>query len=282
MKTLCLHLLTAAAFLAAGTAARADEALLFAGSCRNVTYGVDGLLKVFVLERSDGTLEGYMSISGWLSGSGPLKGTKEGNRYHFSTLDPNWGLAIAWDGSRRNGTLAGEYHCAPNATVGTGKQVGEWSVTLQDASDPAGDLTEQSFEKLFLLRAEAELNAPVKLNHGSVTTGPPALFATVHPVGSGVSVSVTGIDIEWKDGAAKNNAENIRRHTVEYTLYWHGVIQANGHTRLRLTYNNALQAVVAHEVIDSTETTKNDVGDIAFGIGVLLGKAAVDSLLNSK
>lgn len=57
---------------------------------------------------------------------------------------------------------------------------------------------------------------------------------------------------------------------------------ANGHTKLRLTYNNALQAVTAHEVIETTGTTKSEVGEIAFGIGVLLGKAAVESMLNSK
>jgi hypothetical protein len=281
-KTLTLAFCAVIALVASCVPGKADETTLYSGTCRNVTHGVDGLLKVFILEKADGTLEGYMSISGWLVGSGPLKGRKEGAKYRFNTQDPNWGLSIAWDGALRNGKLAGEYYSAPNAKMGTGKQVGEWEVALQDTSRAGADLTEQSLKKRFLLMVEAELNAPVTMQDGSKTTGADALFSSIHPVGSGVSVSVNDVAIEWKDGSLKNSANDIHRYTVDYTLYWHGIIQSTGYTRLRLTYNTALGTVTAHDVIETTGTTKKEVGNIAFSIGVLLGQAAVESLLNSK
>ncbi|WP_050025403.1 hypothetical protein [Verrucomicrobium sp. BvORR034] len=282
MKSLLIALCVAVSLLGAAPVAVADETLLFSGTCRNVTHGIDGLLKLFVLEKADGTLQGYMSISGWLVGSGPVAGKKVGNRYQFSTRDPHWGLSIDWDGTQRSGKLSGEYITSPNAKLGTGKQVGEWAVTIQDSTDEAATLTEQAFKNRFLLMVETDLNADVQLADGSTQTGAQALFSSVHPIGTGVSVSVNDVAIEWKDGASKTSAADIHRYTVDYTLYWHGIIQANGHTKLRLTYNNALQTVTAHEVIETTGTTKSEVGEIAFGIGVLLGKAAVESMLNSK
>lgn len=124
----------------------------------------------------------------------------------------------------------------------------------------------------------ADLNAEVKLAGGTTTTGAQALFSSVHPVGTGVSVSVNDVDIEWKDGATQTSAKDIHRYTVDYTLCCHGIIQANGHTKLRLTCNNALQAAMAHKVIETTGTTKKEVGDIASGIGVLFweGRRRVD------
>ena len=278
----CALTLAFATLFAAVPPVKADENLVFSGTCRNVTHGVDGSLKLFILEKSDGTLDGYMSISGWLVGSGPIKGSKSGNKYEFTTKDPNWGLAITWDGVNRNGKLSGEYFIAPNANTGTGKQVGEWEVTIKDSADVAAVITETAFKHRFILMAEADLNAAVELADGSKKTGAQALFDSVHPIGTGVSVSVNDVSIEWKDGASKTSAKDIHRYTVDYTLYWHGIIQANGHTKLRLTYNNALQSVTAHEVIETTGTTKKEVGEIAFGIGVLLGRAAVESMLNSK
>jgi hypothetical protein len=110
----------------------ADSALL-TGTCRNVTHGLDGLLKLYVTEKADGGIEGYMSISGWLIGSGPLKGTRSGNTYKFTTSDPLWGLSIAWEGVRREDRLSGEYYIGANTKTGTDKQVGEWEVEIEDS-----------------------------------------------------------------------------------------------------------------------------------------------------
>lgn len=47
-------------------------------------------------------------------------------------------------------------------------------------------------------------------------------------------------------------------------------------------FSSELKAVTAHEFIETTGTTRQNVEILAFGIGVLLGKAAVESLLESK
>jgi hypothetical protein len=260
----------------------AEDSTLFTGTCRNVTHGADGLLKLFVVEKPTGQIEGYMSISGWLVGSGPLKGSRSGNTYKFVTADPMWGLSITWEGVRRGDKIIGEYESAANAKMGTDRQVGEWGVAVEDTQTDGVITSEDSFRKLFKLHLEADLNSPINLNDGTTATGAQGLFQSIHPVGTGVSVNVTDVSIDWKEGASKTSAEGIHRYTVDYTLYWQGVLTPTGHTRLRLKYNTALNAVTAHDLVETTGTTKKDVEDIAFGIGLILGKAAVDSLLESK
>jgi hypothetical protein len=281
-KTCSSALVFLTALALAFTTVRAEDSALFTGNCRNVTHGVDGLLKLFVVEKPTGRLEGYMSISGWLLGSGPLKGTRSGNTYKFATSDPLWGLSISWEGVRREGRLSGEYYIGANAKTGTDKQVGEWEVSIEDSQTEGVITSEESFHKLFKLHLEADLNSPIKLPDGNTVTGAQGLFQSIHPVGTGVSVNVTDVSIDWKEGASKTSAEGIHRYTVDYTLYWHGIIQPTGHTKLRLKYNAALNAVTAHDMLETTGTTNQDVSEIAFGIGVILGKAAMDSLLDSK
>ncbi|RBP35664.1 hypothetical protein DES53_12032 [Roseimicrobium gellanilyticum] len=259
----------------------AEDSALLTGTCRNVTHGLDGLLKLYVTEKAGGEIEGYMSISGWLIGSDPLKGTRTGNIYKFTTSDPLWGLSIAWEGVRREHRLSGEYYIGANAKTGTDKQVGEWEVQMEDSQKDGAITSEESFRKLFKLRLEADLNSPIKLPDGITVTGAQGLFQSIHPVGTGVSVNVTDVSIVWKEGASKTSAEGIHRYTVDYTLYWHGLLKPTGHTKLRLKYNAALNAVTAHDMLETTGTTNQDVSEIAFGIGVILGKAAMDSLLES-
>ncbi|RBP38587.1 hypothetical protein DES53_111106 [Roseimicrobium gellanilyticum] len=278
----CRSALLLVSLLTLAFTVRADDSTLFAGTCRNVTHGVDGLLKLFVVQKPDGALEGYMSISGWLVGSGPLKGSRAGNTYKFTTSDPLWGLSITWEGVRRGDKLIGEYVSAANPKTGTDRQVGEWEAELETAETDGAITSEESFRKLFKLRLEADLNSPIKLQDGTTVTGAQGLFQAIHPVGSGVSVCVTDVSIDWKEGATKTSAEGIQRYVVDYTLFWQGVVRPTGHTKLRLKFNAALNAVTAHELVETTGTTNQEVGEIAFGIGVILGKAAMDSLLESK
>ena len=104
----------------------------FTGSCRNVTHNLDGFLKL-VISQTDDNLEGYMSISGALGGSGVLKGMREGNRYTFETVDEIHDLKIRWQGTLRGSVLSGEYFIAPQPAQGLAKQVGEWEVTESKA-----------------------------------------------------------------------------------------------------------------------------------------------------
>ncbi|MGV3663194.1 MAG: hypothetical protein ACO1TE_23685 [Prosthecobacter sp.] len=48
---------------------------------------------------------------------------------------------------------------------------------------------------------------------------------------------------------------------------------------MKLAYNNELNAVTSNEIVASTGTTNAEVNDMAFGVGFLLGQAAMESLL---
>lgn len=281
MKT---FLVTVVALLSVNFApvVRADEALLFAGKCKNVTHDMEGFLKLFVIEKSDGSLEGYMSISGWLSGSGLLEGIRRDKHYEFKTRDAQSGVAIRWEGFKKDGKVSGEYYVDPIVAAGLDKQVGEWEVISLHPGNTQLKESEETFKSRLMLTLEAELNAPIQMSDGSVQTGAHALFNTVHPVGNGVSVSVDDVEIEWKEGASKNSPDEIRRYKMDYTLYWHGLLQVKGHTKLRMTYNVNLGEVTSHEVVSTTGTTTQDAKNMVFDIGLLLGAAVVESFLKAE
>lgn len=259
--------------------AHAKQSTLWDGECRNVTYQTDGHLKLFTLH--DGSkIAGYISISGWLVGSGQIKGTQVGNAIQFTSIDGS-GLPIRWEGVIRDKVLKGEYFIEAQPNANLRKQVGEFSVAITDTQTDGIATSEMSFRKLFLLNVETELNAPVKLDDGTVASGAEALFRAIHPAGQGVSIRVANADIEWKDGASRVNAEGIRRYTIDYILYWHGVLTTLGQTKMRLSYNANLRQVTEHTVIESTGITNSDVNQLTFAVGLVLGKAAVDALLSN-
>ena len=252
---------------------------LWTGTCRNATYAASGRLKIYFIE--DGTkLTGYISISGELVGSGDLEGTKNGTAVSFSSFDPIHKVPITWKGRQDGSRISGEYFIDALADQGTSKQVGEWQVDLAVLSKDGMPESESGFRSLFMLKLEIDLNEPVQRNDGSIVTGAQALFDSIHPAGTGVSVNVTNVAIEWNEGASRTKIGDIHKYTVDYTIYWLGVIQKNGTTRMRLTYNAAIEAVTSHDVISSTGITNSEAGQVAFGLGVLLGRAAMESFLS--
>ena len=262
------------------TATIAKDTALWDGSCRNVTHQLDGYLKLFI--QQDGPqISGYISISGWLTGSADIQGRRDGNAVSFVSTDAR-GSRIVWSGIVRGDILDGEYVVDPNARLGLGRQVGEFKVALVDKHQDGIPESEAAFRKLFMLSLEAELNAPIKLSNGAVELGANSIFSSIHPVGSGVSVRVTEIDIDWKENATRKTAKDIRKYTIAYTLYWHGLITPTGWTKMSLTYNANLEQVTEHKIIQSTGTTNKEAKDMAFGIGVLIGQAAMEAFMNSK
>jgi hypothetical protein len=189
-------------------------------------------------------------------------------------------VTIDWQGTLKGGVLSGEYFCAPNPKTKTPKQVGEWQVEEFVLKENAG-AEEGAFFKRFVIWAEMDLNNPLKLENGSTISGAEALFNAVHPAGNGISLQVTNAQIEWKDGSPHTDFKNIHRYALDYVLYWKGVVQPKGWTRLRLIYNAELKATTSNEVVETTGITKQDVGEMSFDIGFLLGRAAMESL-NSK
>ena len=273
-----IFILLVSVILTASTFAK--DTALWDGTCRNVTHQLDGYLKIFI--QQDGTrISGYISISGWLTGSADIQGRRDGNTISFVSTDAR-GSRIVWSGIVRGDALDGEYVVDPNASLGLGKQVGEFKVVLMDKHQDGIPESEDAFRKLFMLSLEADLNAPIKLSNGEVELGANSIFGSIHPVGTGVSVRVTEIDIDWKENATRKSAKDIRKYTIGYTLYWHGLITPTGWTKMSLTYNTNLEQVTEHKVIQSTGTTNKQAKDMAFGIGVLIGRAAMESFLNSK
>lgn len=252
---------------------------LWTGNCRNATYGANGRLKVYLIENG-ANLTGYISISGELVGSGDLKGTKHGGAVSFTSFDPIYNVPITWKGQQDGSRISGEYFIDAMPAQGTAKQVGEWDVALGAISNDGLPDSESGFKSLFLLKLEIDLNEPVQRPDGSYVTGAQALFDSIHPAGTGVSINVTSVEVEWNEGASRTKISNIRKYTVDYTIYWIGIIQKNGTTRMRLKYNTAIEAVTAHEVVSSTGITDNEAGQIAFSLGALLGRAAMKSLLS--
>lgn len=279
MKTMIRNLLASAVILCATITSYAKESKLYDGSCRNVTHQLDGYLKLFTIQ--DGQdIKGFISISGWLTGSGEISGKRDGNSIKFTSVDAT-GLKIRWEGLVRDKVLDGEYFIDAMPDRGMDKQSGEFKVSLVDIQDDGVAENEESFRKLFMLGLEADLNAPVKLQDGTVAFGADALFQSIHPVGQGVGIRVTGVDIDWKEGASRKDAKEIRKYTINYTLYWHGVLTRTGWTKMSMSYNANLGEVTDHRVVETTGTTNAQVNDVAFGIGVLLGQAAVEAMLNS-
>lgn len=256
-----------------------SEQALWVGSCRNATFGEDGFLKVYLVE-TRGTLTGYISISGNLVGSGDLTGTRTADTYSITSKDPINDMPISWRGRRTGSRIIGEYFIAADARRGLAKQVGEWQVDLSVVTKSGEPDSERDFKNLFMLRLEVELNQPVKGKDNTFQTGAQSLFDLIHPAGEGVSVKVTDVDIEWSDATSHRSASDIRKYSVNYTLYWNGPIQKHGSTQMRLQYNTAIESVTAHEIIASSGVTKTDAKDIGLALGVLLGKAAIEALLN--
>jgi hypothetical protein len=262
------------------TASIAKDTALWDGTCRNVTHQLDGYLKLLI-QQEGSQISGYISISGWLAGSAEIKGKRDGNTISFVSKDPA-GVRIEWSGIVRDDILDGEYTVDPIVSAGLDKQVGEFKVELVDKHQDGIPESEAAFRKLFMLGLESELNAPVQLSDGTMEFGADSIFQAIHPVGTGVSVRVTEIDIDWKENATRKDAKDIRKYTIAYTLYWHGIITPIGWTKMSLTYNANLGQVTEHKIIQSTGTTNREAKDMAFGVGVLIGQAAMEAFLNSK
>lgn len=251
----------------------------FCGTCRNATEGLDGKVKL-IFSEADNRIEGLMSVSGWLVGGGTVKGTREGNNYRFKTTDSIRSLEIEWQGTLQNNTLSGEYFVLPKA--GMPRQVGEWQVEGKVYAQVGSPQLDKMTVEMMKLGLEHVLNAPVKQSDGKVISGAENIFKAVHPAGRGASVCVESLDIDWKPESKTRGLTDIYKYRATYVLYWQGIFTPVGWTRLRLAYNSKIDAITSHEIIESTGTTNKQADDIAFGIGALLGKAAVDSMFDGK
>lgn len=268
-------LLIVALFAGHGFVTAAD---LWTGTCRNVTESTDGNLKLYVNEDS-GRITGFISISGWLVGSGEITGRQTGNRIEFESKDPAYGLSITWKGTVKDGRISGEYFVKPMPSIGITRQVGEWAVSVFVGSVEKGAVNEDRFKKLFIFDLERDLNSPMSLADGTVTSGAEILFEDIHPIGTAVAVTVNSVDVVWKDGSTSFTREDLRKYRVTITLYWHGPIRKFGQTKIALNYNETLGEFTGLEVLSTNGVTTEKARKVAFAVSALVAKAALDAFL---
>lgn len=282
MFVFALLILATLGLVTEGCSRRTPTTALYAGKCRNVTHQVDGNVKLLI-ENNRSKVEGYISISGHLVGTGAISGKWKGDSLEFTSSDPIHNTTIRWQAKQKHGSLTGEYFSAPSTGSPEG-QVGEWSATLQsdtkrkDASGRSIGIQED-FRRRFIFDLETSLNEPVKLNDGSIKLGAQVLFDNIHPIGQAISVTVNDIDITWRDGAKGDRFEDLYTFTVGITLFWSGPITQYGTTDLEMTYNSELGTYTKQTIKRSDGITNQDASDIAFGIGRLIGEVAVQALL---
>jgi hypothetical protein len=260
------------------TSSMAAEIVVYEGTCHNVTSDADGHVKLVISNEND-RLTGIMCVSGWLMGGGRVVGLRKGAEFKFTSTDPT-GVLIEWKGVLQNDKLSGEY--IVKAQGGLPREVGEWSAEMKGKSKRGEPLDENATTAMLKIALETALNAPVKEADGQYISGAHNVFKAVHPAGSGVSIWVENIAVEWKTERLFRKLEDIHKFRADYILYWQGVITSTGWTRLRLTYNANIDAITSHKVVESTGTTNNEADEIAFGIGFMLGKAAMESMLGVK
>lgn len=251
---------------------------LWVGTCRNVTESTDGNLKLYVNEKS-GRITGFISISGWLVGSGEITGRQTGSRIEFESIDPEFGLSITWKGTVKDGQISGEYYVKPIPAIGLNRQVGEWAVSLFVGSIEAGAVNEDRFKKLFLFDLEKDLNAPLALSDGTTTTAAQILFDDVHPVGTAVSIAVNSVDVVWQHGSTSFTSSDLHKYRVGITLYWHGPLRKFGQTQMAISYNEALGEFTGFEIISTNGVTKDGARKVALAVGAVVAKAALDAFL---
>ena len=278
MRFIKLGLLILALIGCRGAVAAAD---LWIGTCRNVTENMDGNLKLYANEAT-GRITGYISISGWLLGSGEITGWLVGNQIEFESKDSVQGVAIRWKGVVKDGRITGEYYVPAAPALGISRQVGEWSVSLYVGSIEKNTTSEDRFKKLFIFDVERDLNAPITLSNGSPSSGTALLFGSVHPIGDPVSVTVDSIQVVWADGTREFTRENLHKYRIELTLYWHGIIRTFGKTRLALTYNTKLGEYTDLDVLSTNGITKTDVTRVGTAVGILIAKSALDAILSDQ
>lgn len=101
------------------------------GTCQNLTFQRQANITL-VLDQDKNAISGNLSLSGELSGGGPLSGKIEGNTISFTTSDPLIGK-LFWTGTISGRHIKGTYHIdttfLTTLITGTKGQHGSWTVT---------------------------------------------------------------------------------------------------------------------------------------------------------
>jgi hypothetical protein len=79
------------------------------GTVFNQTYGRSGKLRLVINSDSVGKVTGTVTITGGLSGSGPLEGHTDGHSIGFTSVEPSTGVLITWEGVIQGSSISGDY-----------------------------------------------------------------------------------------------------------------------------------------------------------------------------
>jgi hypothetical protein len=257
-------------------------ATLWTGKCVNKTLDTRGQVKLILFEpgkpdaKGVKRVSGYMSVSGWQNGGGEFEGTISDEELTFSTkhLTP-----MQWTGRFSRGGIIGSF-----SVPARGKDPVEIGEFYADKVSRGGGADQFRQNLMFVI--ESDYNGIVKGEDGKEYFTPQVIFDAVHPVGSGISVQITDLELEWQEGADRETLDGLRRYTMSFVLYWMSPLNGKGFTRLRTVHNAELGEMISCDLIETNGTTTDQVKqtskDLGIKIGVAVGAAMLKSWLESK
>lgn len=272
------HLVLALIFCWSSSLAEQPVPTLWAGKCVNRTAGASGQVKLILFESGapDPTgarkVSGYMSVTGWLNGGGEFEGTIAKGDLTFKTTHV---APIEWKGSFGLDSLVGTYSVP--AIGGQPEQTGAFEV--DKVSRPPGP--EAEVRQGMMVVIESQYNDFATDEAGKLQSWPQVIFDAIHPVGTGISIQVADLTLEWQEGADRTKAEGIRRYTTDLFLFWSSPLQPKGVTQLRTVHNAEFGELISCDVVRTNGTTTEEVKETAKDVGIKVGVAVGAALLKS-
>ena len=253
-------------------------ATLWTGKCVNKTAGVSSQVKLVLFDPGEPdasgvkTVSGYMSVTGWLVGGGEFKGTISKGNLAFETQHL---VPISWNGSFGLDSIVGTYSIP--ARDDEPAQGGEFEVD-KVVRIPG---SEAELRQNMMVVIESEYNGAEAGSDGKVHFIPQVIFEAIHPVGTGISIQVADLSLEWREGADRTKREGLHRYTTDLFLFWSSPLQPKGVTQLRTVHNAELGQLLTFEVIRTNGTTTDEAKEKAKEVGIQVGLTVGAALLKS-
>ncbi|MCX6963571.1 MAG: hypothetical protein NTZ08_14170 [Verrucomicrobia bacterium] len=81
-------------------------------------------------------------------------------------------------------------------------------------------------------------------------------FETIHPIGKAREIKVHEVSTRWKKSNPKN-LKDLKGYSVVYTIYWSGLLTADGYTKAESYFDADVDRFIQTEVIATNGTTKS-------------------------
>jgi hypothetical protein len=223
--------------------------VVFMGECENLTHGGKANLVLQIDKQDKDRFEGQLRITGELTGSGKVTGTRTDDSLAFKLVANTYSIRFR-STLHAPGAFRGDYEVLENGPNALDtRQVGRWSVELvtdgsydrlRDQSEKraaafTGKITEGSVKK----ELETVLNQTVMDEvTGARVFVPQSLFEQFHPTGQAKSVEVQSVQIVWRDPDKRHTAEDVATIKLTLKLNWDGPVTKGGYTLIDTAITN--------------------------------------------